>query len=534
MTDLSPVTCYLFNMQNEERKMKRYKHVIVIGIDGMGNFNRQADTPNFDRIFARGAVTYDALSLDPTISAQNWGAMLLGCHPLVHKLTNGYISSREYTVKERPSVFKRIRDAYPDDYLSSVCNWDPINVGLIENGLGVTKLTADDDGVLTDIIVEEVRKKPTFLFVQTDQVDGAGHHWGYGTEEYIRQIELEDGYVGRIYDEYVNQGIIDDTLFIVTADHGGYKHSHGGYNVGERLVFLGAAGRGVSNGEIGRAYTSDICAIVLYALGLPVPEYGEHGVTTQVPLGIFEGYTGEYRVPDKMTLPERVECDPVSVDQLAGLGKEPLLVMNFENECADALGAHEFKEYDTIKYYSDGPVGACAELGSTGFAVTDPLPVGEDNLTVMFWFNTDLSLDEDAVVCGNKNWLGNRDGQGFLVAVRSHDLIISSGNGDDCFERQIAFPERSSDGWTHIAIAFDKERQNVRIYLDFALYDVEDIPDDMLLSYDSGNPLVIGNDTSLKFNQVEKHNFFRIDDLILLRGAADGEYMENIGRMYGV
>ena len=35
----------------------KVSHVIVIGVDGAGSFFRQAETPNLDRIFARGAKT---------------------------------------------------------------------------------------------------------------------------------------------------------------------------------------------------------------------------------------------------------------------------------------------------------------------------------------------------------------------------------------------------------------------------------------------------------------------------------------------
>lgn len=515
--------------------MKRYKYVAVIGIDGMGNFNRLANTPNFDRIFAGGAVTYDALSLDPTISAQNWGAMLLGCHPLVHKLTNGYISRREYTVSERPSVFKRIREVYPDDYLTSVCNWNPINIGLIENGMGVTKLTAPDDAALTDLIVEEVRKKPTFLFVQTDQADGAGHHYGYGTPEFLSQIEKEDAYVGRVYDEYVRQGMIDDTLFVVTADHGGYKHSHGGYSVGERYVFLGAAGRGVLSGAIGRACTADITAIVLYALGIDIPAYGENGVTTQVPEGIFEGVGSGYIVPDKIALPGRPAAKALTPEELGGISVDlsPMIMIPFENEIRDLTGAHRFTEFNTVKYYSDGPSGACGELGSTGFAATDDFVIGDNSLTVMFWLNTDLSLDEDAVVCANKNWIGNRDGVGFLIAVRSHDTIISIGCGDDAFEVPVVFPDRESDGWMHIAVAIDKAKGEVRIYYNFGLYDTETLDEKYDIPLDNF-PLVVGNDASRKFNQEEKDNCIRVDDLFILRGAADGDAMAALKKAYGL
>ena len=120
--------------------MTGYKYVAVIGIDGMGKFNSQTDTPNFDRIFKKGAVAWSAISQNPTISAQNWGAMLLGATPLVHKLTNGSISNEPYTNDALPSVFKMIRKSDPDCYLASVCNWNPINHGIVENSIGVEKL----------------------------------------------------------------------------------------------------------------------------------------------------------------------------------------------------------------------------------------------------------------------------------------------------------------------------------------------------------------------------------------------------------
>ena len=55
---------------------KKYSHVIVIGVDGAGSWVREADTPCFDKIFEKGAVTYNALSSKPTISAECWGSML--------------------------------------------------------------------------------------------------------------------------------------------------------------------------------------------------------------------------------------------------------------------------------------------------------------------------------------------------------------------------------------------------------------------------------------------------------------------------
>ena len=215
-----------------------YKYVAVIGIDGMGSFCDKTSTPNFDRIFKNGCRTSSALSMAPTISAQNWGAMILGAKPNVHRITNENISLSRYSNSLSPSVFKRIREAFPDALLCSYSNWSPINVGLIEENAVVQTDTDRDDKVLCGKIVECVKQKPDFLFVQFDNVDGAGHKYTYGSDEHLEMIRREDEFVGQIYDEYRNQGMIDDTLFMVITDHGGYKTGHGGFTDSEKYIFV--------------------------------------------------------------------------------------------------------------------------------------------------------------------------------------------------------------------------------------------------------------------------------------------------------
>ena len=152
-----------------------YKHVVVIGIDGIGNFNAKAETPNLDKIFENGAVTFNGLSMDPTISAENWGAMLLGAEPVVHGLTNNILNQHDHKSELLPSLFKRIKTQYPNAKLASYCNWTPINNGLIEKNLNVEKYTNNNDSELTTEIIKYVKNKPTFLFVHFDETDGAGH-----------------------------------------------------------------------------------------------------------------------------------------------------------------------------------------------------------------------------------------------------------------------------------------------------------------------------------------------------------------------
>lgn len=277
---------------------KKYSHVIVIGVDGAGSWVREADTPCFDKIFEKGAVTYNALSSKPTISAECWGSMLIGVGPEVHKLTNSRVSTLPYNIFSKfPTVFKRIRKAYPEAELGSYCDWNPITKGIVEKFMGVSHATARDKE-LTPLICDYIKeKKPDFLFIHFDSTDGAGHKNGYGTPEHIRAISEVDKLIGDVYSA---AEALDDTLFMVIADHGGTreengKGNHGGWTDAEKYVTFAAMGKDVVNGEIKEINIRDLAAIVLYAFGIDAPEFNEKGWTSQIPEGLFADYKGEYR-----------------------------------------------------------------------------------------------------------------------------------------------------------------------------------------------------------------------------------------------
>ena len=282
--------------------MKRYEHVIVMGIDGAGAFFKDADTPHFDRIFADGAVTYTALSSNPTISAECWGSMLLGVGPEVHKLNNGIVMSKPYPVDSAyPSLFRRIRKEMPEAALGSFCDWNPITNGIVENNLRVTSASARDE-LLTPQICEYIRReKPTFLFVQFDSVDYVGHMAGYGSKEHLQRIREVDELIGDVFETVEQSGMAEETLFMLSADHGGTPFngtgaSHGGWTDAEKLVTFAARGRGVKKGTVEAMNIRDLAAIVLYALGIEAPAFDEQGWTSQIPTGLFaDADLPEYR-----------------------------------------------------------------------------------------------------------------------------------------------------------------------------------------------------------------------------------------------
>ena len=274
-----------------------YKHVFIIGVDGAGGFFKQADTPQFDRIFASGAVSYTARAETVTISAENWGAILSGVSYLTHGLNNGIVASEERGGDVKyPTVFSLARRAFPDAELTSIVNWEPINHGIIENDIGVKKETRDSDEEVADAICDYFNGggKPTLFFVQFDSVDGAGHGHGCESKEYFDQISVVDGLLGRVYDAISATGLMEDGLFIVVADHGHTPEGgHGGTSVTESEVVLAVAGKTVVPGGAldGDARNRDVAAIALYALGLDRTA----DMTARIPADLFRNVAGETR-----------------------------------------------------------------------------------------------------------------------------------------------------------------------------------------------------------------------------------------------
>lgn len=286
--------------------MQTVKHVILVGVDGAGHFFREAETPNFDRIFVKGgAWTYDAYASKPSVSAECWGSMLMGVSPKIHKLTNETMWHEKFPVDGPfPTLFRRIYTARPKAELGAFCDWYALIRGSFERNVPITCCSDHDADLLPKVESYIIDKKPDFLFVHMDSVDHAGHSTGYGTPNFLKQVQIVDGYVGRIYEAVKKGGILEDTLFLMVSDHGGtcerredntgFHGSHGGWTDNEKFITFGATGPGIKNGEVGDMNIRDIAAIVLYAMGIEHPDFDLEGWTSQLPLNLFEEEVPEY------------------------------------------------------------------------------------------------------------------------------------------------------------------------------------------------------------------------------------------------
>ena len=512
---------------------KTYKHVVVLGVDGAGAFFEEADTPFIDAIFADGAVTYQMLSENPTISAQCWGAMLHGVTSDVHGLTNSIVSSTPFPTDSRfPSVFRVIRANDPDAKLASFSHWNPINVGIIEDGLDVHKDTAGTDKELTQKIVAYLEEDaPTFLFVQFDDVDAAGHANGYGTQAHLDKISEIDTYVADVYDAYDKLDILDDTLFIVTADHGGSGKSHGGLTDGEKYVMFAAAGESVAEGEIQDMEIRDTAAVVLSALGYDLPATW----TARVPSGLFEGVEAiERPVWVDTESPRYHETQPTpaigSDSYITSVLPDVILrtYLTFDGSVDDDMGG-SVTAHDKLYFVENGYFGQSVAIDD-GYISLDNYKLGKDSFTLGFWIKTKGSAS-DPPILSNKNWESGKN-PGFALVLRDGaNVCFNAGNGSSRLDFNFPLPTDYNTGWMHVLLLADREAGTISLCYDFGKLSTLKIPTTLQdATFDALSSLNIGQDGTGSYN---KKLAAELDELMIFEGALTQEQISALASYYG-
>ncbi len=508
-----------------------YDRVIVLGVDGAGTFFKDTPTPHMDRIFKNGAVSYNVLTALPTISAECWGSMLHGVTPEIHRLTNGIVDRLPYDpCSPFPSLFRMIRSAYPDAALASFSCWNPINTGIIEENLNVYKDTAYD-APLTDKICDYVlTHDPKMLFVQFDEVDGAGHEYGYGSEQHLAQITLTDIYIGRIYDTYAARGFLDSTLFIVTADHGGtppkdgHGGSHGGSTDAEKIVFWGAAGKTVLPGEIGEMEIRDNAAVCLWALGIKQPDTW----TARVPDRLFcDAVPTERPVYTVSFLNENrthKNC-PTPSGLLSLIPDHRLLAyLPFDNTDVAAVGKTAVIPHGK-RYFPEGFFGTGYKCDD-GYLTLDDLMLGNQSFTAMLWIKTN-GIVGSPILLANKS-CQDRHAPGIYVRMAANNLSICFGYGSDYDSYDFPLPLDYRGGWMHLLLSLNREQNTVSLRMDFSAPITLTLSDGIRAADLSAQPLSIARDT----NGIGDPLPAVLDELILMDGTADDGFVQQLCTYY--
>lgn len=264
---------------------EKAKHVVLIGLDGWGAYSvSKAEIPNIRKMMNEGCYTLKKRSALPSSSAINWASMFMGAGPELHGYTQWgskvpELPSREVTENGIfPTIFYLLHKARPEAEIGCLYEWEGIKYLVDTLALDYHAQAPDYNKhpeALCGMAEKYIKEKtPVLLAVCFDNPDHVGHAAGHDTPEYYAKLNELDTYVARIVQAVKDAGMFDETIFIITADHGGINKGHGGKTMQEMETPFIICGKNVKKGgEFSESMMQyDVASTIAYIFGLKQPQ----------------------------------------------------------------------------------------------------------------------------------------------------------------------------------------------------------------------------------------------------------------------
>ena len=222
------------------------KHVIFIGWDGFaGNTVEPANIPTLRKLQKEGAWTIHSRSILPSSSSCNWHSLFTCSASEQH----GYISWNSEKPKFPasmtmenglyPDIMYMLRKQKPSAEIGFIYSWNGMGFAADTNVCSYVEWMSQPN--ITARAVQYIKeKKPTFLTIYYSSPDIEGHGYGWSSKNYLDVLTRRDADVQRVLDAIKEAGMLEDTVVMVSSDHGGQGKGHGGPTLSEmeRPVFL--------------------------------------------------------------------------------------------------------------------------------------------------------------------------------------------------------------------------------------------------------------------------------------------------------
>ena len=272
--------------QTNEQKAK---HVFLVAFDGWGSYCMDSvEMPNTRALMEEGAYTLQKRTVLPSDSSPNWCAMFCGAPAEFSGWSNngdGPDVVPVYT-NERgvfPTIFTLLREQQPESKIACIYEWGGIKplidyqVHDYQAGMNPAEIAAASCEYIKN-------EKPNLMAIIYDDPDHVGHSKGHDTPEYFAKMEELDACLGEIIAAVKEAGIYEESIFIITSDHGGFETRHGERTLMEMDTPFIIAGKNVKNiGEFKEYMMQfDTAATIAEIFGLEMPQAWRGQSMTQV------------------------------------------------------------------------------------------------------------------------------------------------------------------------------------------------------------------------------------------------------------
>ncbi|WP_228414218.1 alkaline phosphatase family protein [Chryseobacterium sp. CH21] len=285
------------------------KKVLFIGIDGCrADVMMSTSTPNIQNLISQSIYSIDGLCAATTWSGNGWSTMLTGVWHTKHNVQDNNFTSPNYV--NYPDFLTRAETYNPNLRTISLAHWSPINDKII-NTADVKSNLATDLAVKNAAVNALQSDNPDILFVDFDDVDHAGHSYGFASTvpQYVSSIQTTDSYIGEIVTAMKNRPSYnnEDWLVVLTTDHGAIESSHGGGNLTERNIFTVYSNPGFTPQQISKTVLES--NKTFNQLNFPAGTYAKPANQTPFNFGANQDFTIEFWVKPNASY----SSDPVMI-----------------------------------------------------------------------------------------------------------------------------------------------------------------------------------------------------------------------------
>ena len=305
------------------RAAPRVEHVFIISIDGGKPAVIQlSQMPVLQRLVVEGACTWTANTIFPSITLPSHTSMLTGVGPRQHKiLWNAWVPTNG--IVRVPTVFSLAKEAGFNTamfvgkekfrHLVRPGSVDQFEYSHLRAQVVVKNPKEKEGTVLADEVARGaaayiVRQKPNLCFIHFADPDVAGHKYGWGSPEQIKSFAKTDAALGVVLQAIQEAGIADQSVILLSADHGGHAKTHGSKSADDMHIPWIAWGKTVEKGyAITEPVTTfDTTATALWLLGVPCPpSFDGHPITS--PFGVASPQPAPRRTFSPLTPPKARE-----------------------------------------------------------------------------------------------------------------------------------------------------------------------------------------------------------------------------------
>lgn len=251
------------------------KRVVVIVIDGCRKEKLyQADAPFLHRLMRDGTVYETMETIYPARTVTCFSSMFTGTYPREHGIKSNMVWSLGVKVQ---SIFDVLKVNGKKGVLFGCAHLIDAFGDYCESFTAVSHNDIVDKKIMKQAKIIYDRENPDLFIVQMIAVDQTGHSRGVHYSEYLEKIKEADELIADFYQWLAERGEIDETAFIVMADHGQGNGigGHGHLDEGERFVPFFMHGPMIAKGQTIEEFRSivSVAATISALLGVPYPDH---------------------------------------------------------------------------------------------------------------------------------------------------------------------------------------------------------------------------------------------------------------------